>query len=100
LQADLSDARLVFIDVVDANGTVIPMDSHRVNLGISGPGRIVGPTLVTMKGGQLATWVRAGRTAGTITLTASASGLTSASLELVRQAVPNLPLLPSDRSGN
>jgi hypothetical protein len=97
LQANLSDARLVFIEVVDADGTVVPTDSHQVNLSISGPGSIVGPTLVTMKGGQLATWVRASRSAGTITLTAGASDLTSDSLNLVSQAVPNLPPPPLDR---
>jgi hypothetical protein len=69
-----------------------------VNLSVTGPGSIVGPALLTMKGGQLATWVRAGRTAGTVTLTANASGLTTASLDLVSQAVPNLPPLPSDRT--
>ncbi len=99
LQADMSDARLVFINVVDANGTVVPTDSSQVNLSVSGPGSIVGPAVVTMKGGQLAAWVRAGRTAGTITLTASAPGLASASLTLTSQAVPGLPPAPPDRSG-
>jgi hypothetical protein len=50
-----------------------------------------------MKGGQLATWVRPGRAAGSITLTASASGLTSASTTLTSQAVPDLPPAPADR---
>ncbi len=97
LQADLSDARLVFIDIVDAQGTVVPTDSRQVNLSLSGPGSLVGPPAVTMQGGQLATWVRAGRTAGTITLSASADGLTAASLVLTSQAVPNLPPAPADR---
>jgi hypothetical protein len=97
LQADLSDARLVFIEIVDANGTVVPTDSSHVNLSINGPGSIVGPQILIMKGGQLAAWVRAGRIAGTITLTASASALTPASLDLISQAVPNLPPPPSDR---
>lgn len=99
LQADLSDARLVFIEVVDADGTVVPTDNRQVNLSVDGPGSIVGPTQVTMKGGQLATWVRAGRTAGRITLTASAAGLTAASLSLSSQAAPNLPPPPVDRGG-
>jgi Glycosyl hydrolases family 2, TIM barrel domain/Glycosyl hydrolases family 2/Glycoside hydrolase family 2 C-terminal domain 5/Glycosyl hydrolases family 2, sugar binding domain len=98
LQANLSDARLVFIDVVDGNGTVVPSNASQVNLSISGPGTIVGPATVTMKGGQLAAWVRAGRTAGTITLMASATGLTSASVALSAQAVPNLPPAPADRT--
>jgi Glycosyl hydrolases family 2, TIM barrel domain/Glycoside hydrolase family 2 C-terminal domain 5/Glycosyl hydrolases family 2/Glycosyl hydrolases family 2, sugar binding domain/Domain of unknown function (DUF4982) len=97
LQADMSDARLIFIDVVDANGTVVPSDSHAITLSISGPGSIVGPTTVTMKGGQLAAWVRSGRIGGTITLTASGSGLTPASVNLTSQSVPGLPPCPVDR---
>jgi hypothetical protein len=97
LQADLSDARLIFINVVDANGTVVPGDASQVHLSISGPGSIVGPTIVVMRGGQLATWVRAGRVAGTITLTASASGLTSASVDLTSLPDPSQPPAPADR---
>jgi hypothetical protein len=97
LRADLSDARLVFIDILDGNGTVVPTDDSEVTLGVTGPGSIVGPSTVTMQGGQLATWVRAGRTAGTITLTASAPDLASASVELTSQPVADLPPAPSDR---
>jgi len=97
MQADLGDARLVFIEIVDDNGTVVPTDSSRVALSISGPGSIVGPTFLTMKGGQLAAWIRSGRTSGKITLTATAAGLTSASLDLNSQVVPNLPAPPADR---
>jgi hypothetical protein len=99
LQADGSDARLVFISVMDANGTVVPTDASQVALMISGPGSLVGPGSITMKGGQLATWVRAARTAGTIILRASAPGLTSASLTLTSSPVPGLPALPPDRLG-
>lgn len=97
LQADLSDARLVFIDIVDTDGTVVPTDISEVTLKISGPGSIVGPTIITMKGGQLATWVRAGRIAGNITLTARAPGLPPASLTLTSMPVANLPPAPADR---
>jgi hypothetical protein len=97
MRADLGDARLVFIDVVDANGTVVPGDSHVVNLTVTGGGTLIGPAAVTMKGGQLATWVRPGRVAGTITLSAAATGLTSASAALTAQAVPGLPAAPADR---
>jgi hypothetical protein len=98
LTADLSDARLVFIDVVDANGTVVPTDASPITLSVTGPGSLVGPAAVTMKGGQLATWVRAGRTAGTITLSASASSLEAASVDLTALAVPDLPPAPPDRT--
>jgi beta-galactosidase len=98
MRADLGDARLVFIDVVDANGSVVPTDSRQVTLSVSGSGgSLIGPSTVAMKGGQLATWVRPGRVAGTITLTASASGLTSASASFTAQAVAGLPAAPADR---
>jgi hypothetical protein len=97
MRADLSDARLVFVDVIDANGTVVPTDNRQVTLSVTGPGTIVGPTTITMKGGQLAAWVRPGRTAGTITLTAAATGLTSATATLMSQAVAGLPPAPAGR---
>jgi beta-galactosidase len=83
---------------VDGNGSVVPTDSSAITLSISGPGSLVGPTVVSMKGGELATWVRSTRAVGTITLTASAPGLTSASLTLMSTAVPGLPPVPADRS--
>jgi Glycosyl hydrolases family 2, TIM barrel domain/Glycosyl hydrolases family 2/Glycoside hydrolase family 2 C-terminal domain 5/Glycosyl hydrolases family 2, sugar binding domain len=98
LRADLSDTRLVFIDVVDDSGTVVPTDGSSVTLSVSGPATIVGPAQVTMKGGQLATWVRAGRTAGTITLSANAAGLTAGSVTLTSEAVDGLPPAPADRA--
>ena len=97
LLADASDARLVFVDVVDANGTVVPTDTSNITLGLSGAGSIVGPTSIVMKGGQLAVWVRSARTPGTITLTASGAGLAQASVDLTSQAVPGLPSLPAGR---
>jgi hypothetical protein len=97
LRADASDARLVFIDVVDANGTVVPTNEARVNLSLSGPGSIVGPTTIGLKGGQLATWVRATRATGPLTLEASAPGLASASVELLSEAVPGIPPAPAGR---
>jgi hypothetical protein len=100
LRADGSDARLIFIDVVDMNGTVVPTNSSLLTLSISGPGSILGPATVMMKGGQLATWVRSSRTAGTITLKASAPGLIPALQSLTSQPVPGLPPVPADRVGS
>jgi hypothetical protein len=99
LLADGSDARLVFIDIVDAGGTVVWTDSSIVTLSIDGPGTIVGPATLTMKGGQLAVWVRGARTAGTIALTVGAPGLEPANLELTGRLVSGLPPAPPDRTG-
>lgn len=97
LQANLSDARLVFIDIVDANGTVVPTDNREVTLSVTGPASIVGPTTVKMKGGQLATWVRAGREAGTVTVKGEAEGLNDGVVELTSEPVEGLPDKPKDR---
>jgi hypothetical protein len=97
LLADASDARLVFVDIVDANGTVVPTDKSTVALAVSGAGSLVGPASIVMKGGQLAAWVRSTRTPGTATLTASCSGLAQASVDLGSQAVLGLPPLPAGR---
>ena len=85
-----SDARLVWIDIIDAAGTVVNGSSASVSLSVTGPGSIVGPTSVTVKGGQLATWVRSGGTAGTISITAQSSGLTTASLALTGSVVTSV----------
>ncbi len=97
LRADLSDARLVFVDVVDANTTVVPTDNRQVTLTVTGPATIVGPATIAMKGGQLAFWVRPSRTAGSITVTAAATGLTSGTATLTSQAVAGLPPAPAGR---
>lgn len=95
LSADGGDARLIFVSVVDANAQIVPNATNTVNLSASGHGKIIGLTAIQMKGGQLATWVQAGRAAGTVTLTASGTGLAPASLTLTNQAVPNIDPLPA-----
>jgi hypothetical protein len=76
-----SDTRLVWIDIVDNQGTIVYSSTASVALSVTG-GSIVGPSTLTMKAGQLATWVRAGTSAGVITITASSQGLTSGSTTL------------------
>jgi fibronectin type 3 domain-containing protein len=90
LLADGGDARLIFVSVLDANGQVVPSATNTVNLSISGHGTILGSAAIAMKGGELATWLQAGRIAGAMTLIASSPGLTSASLTLTNQAVPEI----------
>ena len=67
------------------------------NMDTIGRKNAVGPTSVAMKGGQLATWVRPGRVAGSIVLTASAAGLIAGTTTLTAQAVAGLPPAPADR---
>lgn len=96
LTADGGDSRLVYISVVDGNGTIIPTANNQINLSVSGAGKLIGPTVITLKGGQLAAWIQAGTSAGNITLTASGSGLTSASVTLSSK---DNPLLIENGSG-
>jgi len=94
LLADASDARLVFVDVVDANGTVVPTDTSNIALGLSGPGSIVGPTSIVMKGGKLAVWVWSTRTPRAIALTASGTGLAQAAVDPTSQAGARVAAAP------
>lgn len=70
LKLDGSDARLVWIDIADADGTVVTDAYTDVDLSITGPGLIVGPKTVQTRGGQLSVWVKSKRGEGEITLTA------------------------------
>ena len=70
LKLDGSDARLVWIDIADADGTGVTDAYTDVDLSITGPGLIVGPKTVQTRGGQLAVWVKSKRGEGEITLTA------------------------------
>ena len=97
LRADRGDTRLIFIDVVDANGIVVPTDNRQVTLVVTGAGSLIGPATLTLKGGQLAAWVRPTRTAGAITVTATATGLTAGSARLTSEAIVDLPPAPADR---
>lgn len=94
LQLDGSDARLVWIDIVDENGTVVTESYDKVDLSVEGPGLIVGPKTIKTKAGQLAVWVRSKRGEGDITLTAQAEGLEPASVQIKTETVTGLPQVP------
>lgn len=94
LKLDGSDARLVWIDIADADGTVVTDAYTDVDLSITGPGLIVGPKTVQTRGGQLAVWVKSKRGEGEITLTAQAEGLAPASVTFATEAVQGLPEVP------
>lgn len=94
LKLDGSDARLVWIDIADADGTVVTDAYTDVDLSITSPGLIVGPKTVQTRGGQLAVWVKSKRGEGEITLTAQAEGLAPASVTFATEAVQGLPEVP------
>lgn len=88
---DGSSAKLVWIDITDKNGTVVPSAYTDVKLEVEGPGLVVGPKTITTKGGQLAVWVRSKRGEGDITLKASADGLKTATVTIPTSKVEGLP---------
>ena len=86
--ADGSDIVMVYAYVTDANGNVVSTNnSELVTFSVSGPGAIVGTNPVAAEAGIASVLVRTTRTAGTITVTASASGLTSGSASVTSQAM-------------
>jgi beta-galactosidase len=98
LSADGRDLIFVTGDVQDGNGVSVPTASNSVSFSVSGPGQLVGvdngnPVDTTSyKGtsrnafsGKVLAIVRSTGAAGTITITASASGLTSASATVTAQ---------------
>jgi hypothetical protein len=86
LVADGSDARLLWIDIVDANGTVVPSSTASVTVSANNGASVIGPATVTMKGGQLAVWVRSTTESGPITITATSSNLSAGTYTLVNRS--------------
>ncbi|CAN7623951.1 glycoside hydrolase family 2 protein [Rhizobium sp. LjRoot254] len=70
LRAGEKDATRVVIRALDQNGNLLPFFEEPVSLTLEGPGRIIGPSDHTLKGGATGLWIEAGDVAGTLTLTA------------------------------
>jgi beta-galactosidase len=77
LLADGADIAIVHASVLDAAGTVAPAAGNSVSFSVSGPGPLVGNNPVAAEAGIASILLRAGTSAGTISVTASATGLTS-----------------------
>jgi hypothetical protein len=75
-----ADARLIFIEVIDDRGTTVYQDGSTVIFAVDGPGKLVGPHAVTMKGGMLAIWIQTTGAEGAIAVTASAPNLAPATI--------------------
>ncbi|OUP49009.1 discoidin domain-containing protein [Lachnoclostridium sp. An181] len=94
IKLDGSDAKLLWVNIVDENGTVVTDSYDEVSFSVEGPGLVVGPKTIKVRGGQLGVWVKSKRGEGNITLTASADGLAPASIVLETEAVEGLPEVP------
>jgi beta-galactosidase len=101
LLADGVDAAMFDVEVVDENGTRCPTDEARIDFTMTGPGvwrggfnsGVVGSTNKTYlltECGINRVFIRSTLKAGTITLTASRSGLGSATATVTSTAIPIL----------
>lgn len=87
ISADGSDLARIVISVVDSAGTVVRDASNIVDLSVTGPGVLIGgnPEVVPpveVEGGMFAVLVQSTLTPGTVTVTATSSGLTSDSVDI------------------
>ena len=81
LRAAEKDAVRVIARALDQCGNVLPFFDEPLALEIEGPGRIIGPSLLSFKGGAAGFWVEAGETTGTIRLQARCDTLEPSVLE-------------------
>jgi len=99
ITADGRDLSFVEVDVVDAQGVVVPQANNRVDFTISGPGAIVGldagdstnhdsykGTSHAAFSGKLMAIVQSTTTAGKITLKATSGSLTGSSVDITTAA--------------
>jgi beta-galactosidase len=68
LRAGEKDSVRVILRVLDQGGNILPFFEEPAALTLEGDGRIIGPSLVSFKGGATGFWVEAGETTGTLTL--------------------------------
>jgi beta-galactosidase len=98
LQADGQDVALIDVEVVDAKGQRVPTDDDRIDFTVAGPGVWRGGynsgkidstnnLYLNTECGINRISVRSSLTAGTITVTASRSGIKSAQIKLVSKPV-------------
>jgi beta-galactosidase len=71
LRAGEKDSVRVILRVLDQCGNVLPFFEEPVALTLEGDGQIVGPSLLSFKGGATGFWIEAGETRGTLTLEVS-----------------------------
>jgi beta-galactosidase len=75
--ANGSDFIFVYASVVDSNGTLIPTSTKTVTFSVTGQASLFSPASVNAEAGIAVALVRVTDQPGLITVTATASGLTS-----------------------
>jgi beta-galactosidase len=71
LVAGEKDCVRVILRALDQGGNILPFFDDPVAVSLEGPGRIVGPKLISFKGGAAGLYIEAGDEKGTLTLKAS-----------------------------
>ncbi|TPP05937.1 glycoside hydrolase family 2 protein [Rhizobium glycinendophyticum] len=71
LRVGEKDTVRVILRALDQGGNVMGFFDDPVEVSLEGPGRIVGPTLLSFKGGAVGVYVEAGNEVGRLTLTAN-----------------------------
>ena len=69
LRACEKDAVRVVVRALDQCGNLLPYFEEPVLLSLDGPGRIIGPSEHTLKGGATGFWIEAGEAKGKLELT-------------------------------
>ncbi len=99
ITADGRDLAYVEVDLVDAQGVVVPTANNTISVAVSGPGTLVGldagdstnhdsykGTSHAAFNGKLMAIIQSTGTAGTVTVTATSGSLTSGSASITTQA--------------
>lgn len=86
MTADGSDIVFAYASVVDTNGTIVPTygnnSSEKITFNVSGPACLVSPSAIRAEAGISTALIKSTGRPGQITLTATASGLTSSSASI------------------
>ncbi|MCI0708941.1 MAG: glycoside hydrolase family 2 protein [Chloroflexi bacterium] len=86
LKADGSDMTRIAVQIVDKYGNVLPYQQRIVEFRLEGDGELIGENPAVLSGGQVACYVRSGKSAGQITVTAWSADLPEESVTLQIEA--------------
>lgn len=94
LKADGSDLIRLQVSVLDENGMIVEKEVSPLSFTIEGPGQLIGENPVYLIAGQHIILVQAGFKTGTLTVKASACGLTSAPYKIQIEKADSNMLFP------
>lgn len=85
--ANGSETVFVYASILDAEGTLVPAPygAHEVNFEVSGPAELASPATINSEAGIATALIRVSDQPGTITVTATSSGLNSGSADITSQ---------------